>query len=86
MIFLPVRIFSSSPKLNFFMNTPVPTATAAAGVESFKIQLSIFSKAELILVTIFGSPKAKQKLFKIKKSKYKFQLLFTVLKIIVCEL
>jgi len=46
---------------------PVPTATAAAGVESFKIQLSIFSKAELIFETIFGSPKAKTKNYPNKK-------------------
>ena len=32
-IFLPVLIFSSSPKLNFFIKTPEPTATAAAAVE-----------------------------------------------------
>lgn len=57
-ILLPVRIFSSSPKLNFFINTPLPTATAAAGVDSFKIQLSMLSKAEFIFVTICGSPQA----------------------------
>lgn len=51
-IFLPVLIFSSSPKLNFFIKTPLPTATAAAGVEICKIHFSIFSKAELILLTI----------------------------------
>jgi len=45
---------SSSPKLNFFINTPVPTATAAAGVESFKIQPSIFSNAEFIFETSLG--------------------------------
>ena len=44
-IFLPVLILSSSPKLNFFIKIPVPTATAAAGVESFKIQLSILLNA-----------------------------------------
>ena len=58
--FLPVRIFSSSPKLNFFINTPVPTATAAAGVEIFNIQPSISSKAELMVVINLGSPKARE--------------------------
>ena len=62
--FLPVLIFSSSPKLNFFIKIPVPTATAAAGVDIFKIQPSISSKAELIFPTSFGSA-AKEKVFKI---------------------
>ena len=66
MIFFPILILSSSPKLNFFIKTPVPTATAAAGVDNFKSQLSIFSKAELILEINFGSPKAKQEFPKIK--------------------
>ena len=44
----------------------MPTATAAAGVDNFKSQLSIFSKAELILEINFGSPKAKQEFPKIK--------------------
>ena len=57
---------SSSPKLNFFIKTPVPTATAAAGVESFKSQLSMFSKAEFILDTNLGSPKANTECSKIK--------------------
>lgn len=57
-IFLPVLIFSSSPKLNFFIKTPVPTATAAAGVASFMSHFSISEKAELSFVTNFGSPKA----------------------------
>ena len=69
-IFFPNLILSSSPKLNFFINTPVPTATAAAGVEIFKSQLSIFSKAEFILETNFGSPNANEKL-KIKVDKIK---------------
>ena len=58
--FFPVLIFSSSPKLNFRIRAPEQTATAAAGVEIFIIQLSISSNAELSLETIFGSPKAKQ--------------------------
>ena len=58
--FFPVRIFSSSPKLNFFINTPVPTATAAAGVAIFNSQPSISSKALLIVLISFGSPKAKE--------------------------
>ena len=53
--FFPVRIFSSSPKLNFFIKTPVPTATAAAGVDNFKIHPSIFSKAKFNLFIICGS-------------------------------
>lgn len=32
---LPVVILCSSPKLNFFIKTPVPTAIAAAGVLIF---------------------------------------------------
>ena len=47
-IFLPILILSSSPKLNFFIKTPVPTATAAAGVDNFMIQFSILSNAEFI--------------------------------------
>ena len=83
-IFLPVLIFSSSPKLNFLINTPLPTATAAAGVEIFKIQLSILSKAEFILFTIWGSPKAKvqieNKLIKIiKKVNIKKSILYFIL-------
>ncbi len=59
-IFLPVLIFSSSPKLNFFhKKTPLPTATAAAGVDICKIHFSMFSKAELILLTICGLPQAR---------------------------
>lgn len=54
MIFFPVRIFSSSPKLNFQMNTPVPTATAAAGVANFISQSSILEKASLSFETNFG--------------------------------
>ena len=56
--FFPVRIFSSSPKLNFFIKTPVPTATAAAGVAIFKSQPSISSNAELIVLISLGSPSA----------------------------
>ena len=65
-IFFPILMRSSSPKLNFFIKTPVPTATAAAGVESFKSQLSMFSKAEFILDTNLGSPKANTECPKIK--------------------
>ena len=49
--FLPVRILSSSPKLNFFINTPVAIATAAAGVAKLISHDSIFSKAEFSFVT-----------------------------------
>ena len=55
MIFFPVAIRVSSPKLNFFIKTPVPTATAAAGVDNVIIQSSIFSKAFVSFVTNFGS-------------------------------
>ena len=48
-------VFSSSPKLNFFIKIPVPTATAAAGVDNFKSQPSILSNAEVILLIICGS-------------------------------
>ena len=40
-IFLPVDILSSSPKLNFLISKPEPIATAAAGVASFTIHLLI---------------------------------------------
>ena len=53
-IFLPVLSLSSSPKLNFFIKIPEPTATAAAGVEILKSQLSIVSKALVIVFTSFG--------------------------------
>ena len=44
------------------MKMPVPTATAAAGVESYISQSSILENAELSLVTNFGSAaKAKKK-------------------------
>ena len=55
-----VVIFSSSPKLNFFINTPVPTATVAAGVASFRSHSSILVKASFNLVTIFGVESKKQ--------------------------
>ena len=45
---------SSSPKLNFFINTPAATATAAAGVAKLTSQDSIFSKAEFKVVINFG--------------------------------
>ena len=35
--FFPVLIFSSSPKLNFFISAPAPTAIAATGVANFNI-------------------------------------------------
>jgi len=57
---LAILILSSSPKLNFFINTPVPTATAAAGVASFKSHSSILVKASFNLVTIFGVESKKQ--------------------------
>ena len=50
----PVLSLSSSPKLNFFIKIPVPTATAAAGVAIFKNQLLILSKALVIVFTSFG--------------------------------
>ena len=53
-MFLPVLIFSSSPKLNFFIKIPVLTATAAAGVDSFISHVSIFSKAFTIVETKAG--------------------------------
>ncbi len=53
--FLPSRILSSSPKLNFFIKIPVPTATAAAGVASFRSHFCMDSKAEFNLLTILGS-------------------------------
>ena len=53
-IFLPALSLSSSPKLNFFIKIPEPTATAAAGVEILKSQLSIVSKALVIVFTSFG--------------------------------
>ena len=56
MIFFAVLIRSSSPKLNFFINTPAATATAAAGVANFNSQSSIFSKAEFSLSTKAGVP------------------------------
>ena len=52
---LDVRIFSSSPKLNFFIISPVQTATAAAGVESLRMYFSNFSKAEFRVEISFGS-------------------------------
>ena len=52
-----MRILSSSPKLNFFINAPVITATAAAGVANFNSQSSIFSKALFRVETSLGSPK-----------------------------
>ena len=52
--FFPVRIFSSSPKLNFCINNPVTVPTAAAGVASFISQLSIFSNAFCNVLTSFG--------------------------------
>lgn len=54
MIFFEVLIFSSSPKLNFFMKTPDATATAAAGVAIFSAHDSISSKPVVNLVTNFG--------------------------------
>ena len=39
----------------YLINIPVPTATAAAGVESFNIQLLILVNAEVNFVTILGS-------------------------------
>ena len=54
-IFFPVRIRSSSPKLNFFIKIPVPTATAAAGVASFISQSLISSNAESSLDINLGS-------------------------------
>ena len=42
-----------------FKLTPLPTATAAAGVDICKIHFSMFSKAELILLTICGLPQAR---------------------------
>ena len=54
MIFLPVLIFSSSPKLNFRMKTPVPIATAAAGVASFISQSFILEKALFSFETSLG--------------------------------
>ena len=47
----------------------MPTATAAAGVESFINQLSISSKAELSLLTILGSPKQYEDKVKFKNNK-----------------
>ena len=67
-IFFPVLILSSSPKLNFFIKTPVPTATAAAGVASLINQSSIFEKAESSLDINFGSD-ANDEVGKIKNSK-----------------
>ena len=54
MIFFEVLIFSSSPKLNFFMKTPEATATAAAGVAIFSAHDSISSKPFVNRVTNFG--------------------------------
>ena len=48
-IFLEVRIFSSSPKLNFFINKPTVIETAAAGVAIEKSQILIVLKALLSL-------------------------------------
>ena len=51
---MAILSLSSSPKLNFFINNPTATATAAAGVANFSIQLSIFSKALTSLFTNLG--------------------------------
>jgi hypothetical protein len=52
--FLAVLIFSSSPKLNFFINTPEATATAAAGVAIFSAQDSMSSNPFVKRVTNLG--------------------------------
>ncbi|MBR2240645.1 MAG: hypothetical protein IJ890_04635 [Clostridia bacterium] len=65
--FLPIRILSSSPKLNFFINTPLATATAAAGVARLTIQDSIFSNAEFKVEINFGY--AANEIFENKKIK-----------------
>ena len=67
-VFIDV-LFSSS---NFLIKSPVQTATAAAGVDSFNMYFSIFSNASFNVEISFGSA-AKlidvviQKLFIIKK-------------------
>lgn len=58
---------SSSPKLNFFIKTPDPTAIAAAGVEILIIQDSIFSKAEFRVVISLGYA-AKEQFAKVNKN------------------
>lgn len=69
----PVRIRSSSPKLNFFIRTPEPTAIAAAGVDIAIIHDSIFSKAEFKVEINFGYAQKEgcAKTNKIKKNKIK---------------
>ena len=52
--FFPILILSSSPKLNFFINTPEATATAAAGVERLTSHDSIFWNAEFNVEINFG--------------------------------
>ena len=54
--FFPVLIFSSSPKLNFCIKSPEPTATAAIGVASFISHDSMFWNAFSIVLTSFGVP------------------------------
>ena len=55
LIFFRDEFFLRLRKLNFLIKIPVPTATAAAGVASFKIHPSISSKPDCNLDTIFGS-------------------------------
>ncbi len=49
-----MRRRSSSPKLNFFIKIPVPTATAAAGVDILISHVSIDSNAEVNVLINFG--------------------------------
>ena len=55
--FLPTVIFSSSPKLNFFISKPKPIETAAAGVATFNIQPCICESPFVILVVKSSPPK-----------------------------
>ena len=48
------------------MNTPVPIATAAAGVDSFIIQLFIVVRPVFIVLTSLASVTAKQTVHKMK--------------------
>lgn len=53
-IFFPVAILSSSPKLNFLMSKPEPIATAAAGVAILTIHLLIVLSADSNFEIIFA--------------------------------
>lgn len=53
-IFFPVAILSSSPKLNFLISKPEPIATAAAGVAILTIHLLIVLSADSNFEIIFA--------------------------------